>query len=151
MDRLTRLMGRLSLVYLGLGFILGAVLLAGEGLSAGWGAAWGTVHAHVLFVGWFVQFAIGIAYWLLPRRKTPTQPLGYNEKLALVALGLINAGLLLRVALEPAFYLQLIERPVVTLGLALSGILQASAGLIWACQLWGRFFLRHSASTILKK
>ena len=72
---------------------------------------------------------------MLPRRKTPAQPLGYNEKLALVAVGLINAGLLLRVALEPAFYLQLIGGSVVTLGLALSGILQASAGIIWACQL----------------
>ncbi len=147
MDRLTRLMGKLSLVYLALGFVLGAVLLAGEGVSAGWGAAWGNVHAHVLFVGWFVQFAVGIAYWLLPRRKTAAQPLGYDERLALLACGLINAGLLLRVVIEPCFYLQVIEGPVVTLGLALSGVLQAGAGLIWAFQLWGRFFRRFSAST----
>lgn len=151
MDRLTRLMGRLSLVYLGLGFILGAVLLAGEGVSANWGAAWGNVHAHVLFVGWFVQFAVGIAYWLLPRRKTAAQPLGYNERLALLACGLINAGLLLRVVLEPCFYLQIIQGPFVTLGLALSGILQAGAGLIWASQLWGRFFRRYSATTPANK
>ncbi len=151
MDRLTRLMGRLSLIYLGAGFILGAVLLIGEGASADWGAAWGNVHAHILFVGWFVQFAIGIAYWLLPRRKTPGQPLGYNEQIALVAVGLINAGLLLRVVLEPVFNLHIISGPAVTAGLAVSAILQAAAGIIWACQLWGRFFLRHSASVPLKK
>ena len=147
MDRLTRLMGKLSLVYLAFGFVLGAVLLAGEGAGAGWGAAWGNVHAHVLFVGWFVQFAVGIAYWLLPRRKTAAQPLGYDERLALLACGLINVGLLLRVVIEPMFSLQVIQGPVVTLGLALSGILQAGAGLIWAFQLWGRFFRRFSAST----
>lgn len=147
MDRLTRLMGKLSLLYLALGFVLGALLLVGEGAGAGWGAAWGNVHTHVLFVGWFVQFAVGIAYWLLPRRKTAAQPLGYDERLALLACGLINAGLLLRVVIEPMFNLQVIQGPVVTLGLALSGVLQAGAGLIWAFQLWGRFFRRFSAST----
>lgn len=139
-------MGRISLIYLALGFVLGAVLLAGEGVSANWGTAWGTVHAHVLFVGWFVQFAVGIAYWLLPRRKTAAQPLGYDERLALTACGLINAGLLTRVVLEPAFYLQVIQGPAVSAGLAVSGFLQALAGLIWAYQLWGRFFRRFSAS-----
>jgi hypothetical protein len=151
MDKVTRLMGKLSLVYLALGFILGAVLMAGKGLSANWGSAWGSIHAHVLFAGWFVQFAVGIAYWLLPRRKSADRPLGYDERLALLACGLINAGLLLRVALEPLFNLQVIHGPLVTVGLTFSGILQAGAGLIWAFQLWGRFFRRYSATTPITK
>ncbi|HEX2910567.1 MAG TPA: hypothetical protein VH186_07140 [Chloroflexia bacterium] len=146
MDPLTRLMGRISLLYLGAGFVLGALLMISEGTGAGWGRAWGEVHAHILFVGWFVQFAIGIGYWLLPRRKTPERPYGYNTSLAYTACALINAGLLLRVIIEPLFITGNLGGSLAAVLLGLSGILQAAAGLIWAYQLWQRFFLRYSAS-----
>lgn len=146
MDPLTRLMGKTSVVYLLLGFVLGGVLLIAEATGASWGSAWGTVHAHILFVGWFVQFAIGIGYWLLPRRKTPERPYGYNPTLAYAAYGLINAGMILRILIEPFYFSGALHGTLVTVGLSISGILQAAAGIIWACQLWGRFFLRYSAS-----
>ena len=71
MDPLTRLMGKTSLIYLLLGFVLGGVLLIAEATGASWGGAWSVIHAHILFVGWFVQFAIGIAYWLLYAEAGP--------------------------------------------------------------------------------
>lgn len=146
MDPLTRLMGKTSLIYLLLGFVLGGVLLIAEATGASWGGAWSVIHAHILFVGWFVQFAIGIAYWLLPRRKTPEKPYGYNETPAYIAYGLINAGMILRILIEPFYFSGTLQGAIVTVGLSISGVLQAIAGAIWAWQLWGRFFLRYTAS-----
>ncbi len=146
MDPFTRLMGKTSLLYLVLGFVLGGVLLIAEAFRASWVGAWGTVHAHILFVGWFVQFAIGIGFWLLPRRKTPPKPYGYNEALAYTGYSLLNIGLVLRILVEPFYLSGSIEGIVVIVTLSISGVLQAVAGVIWAWQLWGRFFLRYSAS-----
>jgi hypothetical protein len=146
MDPLTRLMGKTSLVYLLIGFVLGGILLIGEAAGATWGNAWGEVHAHILFVGWFVQFAIGIAFWLLPRRKTPQRPYGYNERLGYTAYILINTGLVLRILGEPLYLSGTLQGTVITISLSVSGILQAAAGVIWAYQLWSRFFLRYSAT-----
>jgi hypothetical protein len=146
MDPLTRLMGKTSLVYLLIGFLLGGTLLIGEAAGATWGNTWGVVHAHILFVGWFVQFAIGIAYWLLPRHKTPQRPYGYNVRLGYTAYILINTGMVLRILGEPLYFSGALQGAIITLSLSVSGILQAAAGVIWAYQLWDRFFLRYSAS-----
>lgn len=146
MDPFTRLMGKTSLIYLLAGFVLGGVLMIGEATGASWTGAWGVVHAHILFVGWFVQFAVGIGYWLLPRRKTPEKPYGYNEAVAYTGYGLLNAGLVLRILVEPFFLAGAWQGAAVTVALSASGVLQAGAGIIWAGQLWGRFFLRYSAS-----
>ncbi len=146
MDPLTRLMGRTSLLYLVGGFILGAMLMISEGIGAGWGNVWGDVHAHILFVGWFVQFAIGIAYWLLPRRKRPERPYGYNTTAAYTAYGLINTGLVIRIIVEPLHNAGQLNGTPATIGLGVSGILMACAGIIWGFQIWQRFFLRYTAS-----
>lgn len=146
MDPLTRLMGKTSLIYLLLGFVLGGVLLIAEATGASWGSSWSVIHAHILFVGWFVQFAIGIAYWLLPRRKTPEKPYGYNETPAYIAYALINAAMIVRILIEPFYFSGALQGTIVTVGLSISGVLQAVAGTIWAWQLWGRFFLRYTAT-----
>ncbi len=101
-----------------------------------------------MFVGWFIQFAIGIAYWLLPRRKSSTQPYGYNVKIAFAACGLLNVGLVLRIIFEPLANGGVLESNSLWLlvGLGLSALLQTGAGLIWAGQLWGRFFRKYTAS-----
>jgi hypothetical protein len=139
-------MGKTSLLYFCGGFLLGGLLLIAEASGATWGSAYSVVHAHILFVGWFVQFAIGIAYWLLPRRKTPEKPLGYNTSLAYVAYSLANVGMVIRIILEPLYLTGFLQGTLVTIGLSISGIMQVGAGIIWTGQLWGRFFLRYSAS-----
>lgn len=101
MDRLTSVMVRASLVWLLSGVTLGGLMLADRAVPGNWRAWAAPTHGHILFVGWFVQFVIGVAYWLFPRRRGPGRPLGYREGLAFVAVILLNLGLVLRVIAEP--------------------------------------------------
>ena len=85
----------------------------------------------------FLQFAIGVAYWLLPRKRTPERPLGYNERLAYSAVLALNIGLALRVGGE------LRERTghaddTSLIVLAIAGILQIAAAALFVIQLWPR-------------
>src|SRR5689334_13707208 len=102
MDRLSAIMLRAGFVWLLAGAIVGFAMMIDEVLPGAWRAWMAPTHGHMLFVGWFVQFALGIAYWLLPRKRTPDRPLGYDERWGLVAVAMLNAGLLLRVVAEPA-------------------------------------------------
>ena len=91
----------------------------------------------MLFVGWFLQFALGVAYWLMPRKRSATRPLGYRSELAWAAVGALNLGLALRVAGEVA------ERSGhasdFTYGiLVASAVLQFAAAVVFVGQLWGR-------------
>ncbi len=94
MPRLSSWYLRASLLYLGVGFTLGALLLANKGLGF-YPPTWSLlpVHMEFLLMGWFVQLAIGMAFWILPRISGP-QPRG-NERLAWFAFWLINAGIFL--------------------------------------------------------
>ena len=86
---------RASLLYLGAGFTLGAVLLASKGygvLPAAW--SWLPVHMEWLLVGWFVQLVMGVAYWIFPRFGLSPAARG-RESLAWVAFYLVNLGVLL--------------------------------------------------------
>lgn len=94
-------------------------------------------HGHMLFVGWFLQFALGIAYWLLPRKRSAALPLGYDERLAFLAVAMLNAGLMLRLSSEP------LERVGDGSDLTLAtlfafALLQIVAALIFVSQLWSR-------------
>ena len=137
MDRLSSAMVRASFGWLLAGFVLGALMLMDRAVPGSW-RRWATpTHGHMLFVGWFVQFAIGIAYWLLPRRRTAERPLGYDERPALAAAAALNLGLLLRAAAEPA------ERAGQADGwtlpmLAASAALQVGAVAVFVAQLWAR-------------
>ncbi len=64
-DRLTSATARTSFGWLLAGVVPGA-----------WRVWAAPTHAHVRFVGWFVQFVVGVACWLLPRRRPPARPLG---------------------------------------------------------------------------
>ncbi|PWB54661.1 MAG: hypothetical protein C3F13_06490 [Anaerolineales bacterium] len=94
MPLLSRNFIRLSLVYLALGFTLGAVLLVNKGIQIDT-RVWRLlpIHAEVLLVGWFVQLAVGMAYWILPR-ISGTAPRG-AVGLAWSAIWLINPGIIL--------------------------------------------------------
>lgn len=135
-DRFSVWMVRTSLVHLLAGLGLGGVLLANLGLGAPLRLPpLGAAHAHLLFVGWLLQFALGIAYWLLPRRRSADNPLAYSESLAFLAYALLNVGLIGRVIGEP-----MLASGIETVGwlLALSAALQTVAGAIFVAQLWRR-------------
>ena len=55
-----------------LGFVIGGLMLVDRAIPGDWRAWMSPSHGHMLFVGWFLQFALGIAYWLLPRKRQPT-------------------------------------------------------------------------------
>lgn len=142
MDLISVRMTRASLLWLVLGFTLGAAMLSDAVLPGDWRVWFSPTHGHILFVGWFLQFALGIAYWLLPRKRSDTLPLGYRERLTLTAFMLLNAGLLLRVIAEPMTRIGA-DGALADWTLAASSILQLGAVAILAQQLWGRIVPRR--------
>jgi hypothetical protein len=137
MDPLSSTMLRASLVWLLAGFVIGAAMLIDRALPGQWRLWLAPGHAHMLFVGWFLQFAVGVAYWLLPRRRTPERPLGYGERAAFLAVIALNLGLLLRLAAEPAERTGNTSDVALTL-LAASALLQVGAAIVFVTQLWPR-------------
>ncbi len=144
MDPVSVRLARASILWLVTGFTLGALMLSDTLVPGNWRVWFAPTHGHILFVGWFLQFAIGIAYWLLPRKRTGDRPLGYDERPASSAYALLNGGLLLRVIAEP------LGRSghsgnAVDITLAISSILQLAAIVIVATQIWPRIVPRRIA------
>jgi hypothetical protein len=144
MDPVSVRMARTALLWLVLGFILGGLMLSDRLVPGTWRLWFSPTHGHILFVGWFLQFAVGVAYWLLPRKRSPERPFGYREEAALTAYLLLNAGLALRVVAEP---LQRDGNDAALLDwlLAASSLLQIAAVAIIASQLWRRIVPRRAS------
>lgn len=85
---------RAALIYLAAGFTLGALMLANKGVPLD-PAFWRLlpVHIEILLVGWLAQFAMGVAFWILPRFHASRG----DVRPAWVAFALLNAGLLLAI------------------------------------------------------
>jgi hypothetical protein len=92
MPRLSCWFVRASLVYLALGFTFGALMLANKGLGF-YPTIWLVlpVHMETLLMGWFVQLALGMAFWILPRFKNGVAR--GNEALSWLAFVLLNLGI----------------------------------------------------------
>ena len=89
MPRLSRWFIRASLVYLALGFTFGGLMLFNKGVPLSvW--LWKLLPPHIefLLLGWTVQLAMGVAFWILPRFGASRG----NEKTAWAAFVLLNAG-----------------------------------------------------------
>lgn len=122
MPRLSVWTVRASLVCLVLGALAGAVLLAVPPLVPS--AAVGLVrlvpvHVELLLVGWLVQLALGVAYWILPRvgGRRPAARLAGSGVVALASgVGLGAAG-----GLVGAAWAVLLGRALETGGAALFG------------------------------
>ena len=90
MPRLSVWFIRAALLYLITGFTFGALMLANKGLSLSplfWRLL--PIHVEVLLMGWIVQLALGVAYWILPRFR---QERG-NTQAAWAAFILLNTGI----------------------------------------------------------
>lgn len=100
-----RLFLKTGIVYLALTFLVGAVLLTFEALGRPIPFVIGIEHGHMGFIGWLVNTVIGVALWLLPlnRQAFPETQGRYPEALAKIAFVLLNAGLILRLVIEPAY------------------------------------------------
>jgi hypothetical protein len=104
MPRLSVCFVRASLIYLVLGFTFGGLLLANKGVMISpfiWALL--PVHIEFTFIGWMIQLALGIAFWILPRFSKG--PLRGNERWSWGTLILLNAGILC-IVLQSLFGLQ---------------------------------------------
>jgi hypothetical protein len=84
---------RAALLHLGVGFTIGALMLANKGIAfAPW--VWRLLGAHIelLVVGWMIQLALGVAFWSLPRFTGPRR---YGRvELGWLAAVLLNGGVI---------------------------------------------------------
>lgn len=127
MPRLSVWFIRMALLYLLAGVTLGALLLAHKGVpfaSQLW--RWRPVHVELLLVGWLLQLAMGVAYWILPRFQ---QQRG-NTPAAWAAFWLLNTGVLLVAAA--------VLMPALTWPVVLGRSLQAGAAVAFAINAWPR-------------
>jgi heme/copper-type cytochrome/quinol oxidase subunit 1 len=84
---------RIALLYLGVGFTLGAVMLSSPAIRlASLIPKLRPLHAEILLIGWLAQLAFGVAYWILPR--LPGIRSRGSEPLAWLSLTLLNVGIL---------------------------------------------------------
>ncbi len=93
---------RASLLYMLAGFTLGALMLGAKGFAPG--SAWlrlRALHVDLLLLGWVVQLAMGVAYWILPRiRGRRGRPWAAWSAFWLLNLALAIAGLELAAGLD---------------------------------------------------
>jgi heme/copper-type cytochrome/quinol oxidase subunit 1 len=84
---------RTALLYLGVGFTLGALMLFETGVPYD-GAVFGLLPVHIefLLIGWTMQLAMGVGFWILPR-FIGAAPRG-DERLVWLAYVALNAGVL---------------------------------------------------------
>lgn len=139
MDRFSIVAVKASFIWMISGFFVGGLLITDHFIPGQWRLWMQPTHGHMLFVGWFVQFVIGIAFWLLPRKRLPELPLGYGEHKAFFALACLNVGLLLRALAEP-FARSGTSGAVVDIPFAFSAILQVLAIVIFVSQMWPRVY-----------
>lgn len=101
MPRLSQLMIRTALVWLAIGYTFGGLVLFTKGVPLVpqlWllrGA-----HIHVLLVGWTVQLACGVAYWILPRLDAAGSR--GDERPVWACYAVLNTGVLLAVLVSLA-------------------------------------------------
>lgn len=96
MPRLSVYFVRASLTYLILTLTFGGLLLANKGITIA-PAIWSLLPLHIefAFVGWMIQLAMGVAFWILPRFSRGT-PRG-EERLSWLAFIMVNTGILMLV------------------------------------------------------
>ena len=94
MPKLSVWLVRASLIYMGVGFLFGGLILSHKGIPI-YAWTWKLLNPHIemMIYGWTVQFVMGIAYWILPRFPMVNR---YGRSyLGWWSFGLLNVGLLL--------------------------------------------------------
>ena len=131
MPRLSVWFVRAALLHFATGFTFGALLLWNKALPLGaqvslW--TWRLLPAHMelLLVGWTVQLAMGVAFWILPRWRSQRG----DVRPAWAAFILLNGGVLVvaaaALAPEPAW------------GIFIGRALEVGAAVAFALHAWPR-------------
>lgn len=129
MPGLSKWMIRIALVYLGIGFTFGGLLLFNKGVPSS-PILWRLLPTHIefLLIGWTVQLVMGMAFWILPRFSR--EPRRGNLVLIWMAFGLLNLGVLM-VGLGGLF-----DAPTVIPIVGRAA--ELGAGMAFAIQVWPR-------------
>jgi hypothetical protein len=91
---------RTALVWLTLGYTVGGLLLLNKGLSLlPWLWTLRFTHVHLLLIGWMVQFACGVAFWILPRLDASGAR--GDERLIWLCYAALNIGVVLAALHDP--------------------------------------------------
>jgi hypothetical protein len=100
MPRLSQLLTRTALIWLAVGYSVGGLLLLNKGLSMlPWLWTLRLTHVHLLLVGWMVQFACGVAFWILPRLDASGNR--GDERLVWLCYAALNIGVVLAALHDP--------------------------------------------------
>lgn len=139
MPPLSRWYVKLAMIYLIGALVVGTL----QALQHAWHlsplfAFAGPAYVHMLVVGWITQMIFGVAYWMFPK-YTAERPRGDNL-VAVATFILLNAGLLLRVVVEPTRAWHPDAMPGWLL--AVAGLAQALAGVGFAINTWPRVKVR---------
>ncbi len=135
MPTLSRWFIKIGMLYLVIGLMMGAALLAQPVM--GWSASLHVlrpVYLHFLFIGWVTQVIMGVGYWMFPK-YSKEKPRG-KEWVGWMVLISLNVGMVLRAIGEPAVVLA----PQAGLGwtLAVASLLLLAAGWGFIFNTWGR-------------
>lgn len=140
MPAVTRWFIRSALVYLVAALLLGVALALPTSVPLpAFVRFMNPAYFHLFLVGWVTQMIFGVIYWMFPI-ITRANPRG-DVRLGWACYGLLNVGLLLRVLGEPLTGLYA-ESGVGWL-LAVSALLQWSAGLLFVVLAWPRVKERY--------
>jgi hypothetical protein len=100
MPRLSQLLIRTALIWLALGYTIGGLLLLNKGIPLlPWLWTLRFTHVHLLLIGWTVQLAFGVAFWILPRLDASGAR--GNERLIWLCYGALNGGVVLAALADP--------------------------------------------------
>ena len=95
MPKLSVWMVRASLIYMGIGFLFGAMILHHKGIPIfNWTWLLLPSHIELMIFGWTMQFVMGIAFFILPRFSDRDNRYGL-EYLGWWTFYLLNGGICL--------------------------------------------------------
>ncbi len=137
MPLLSRLLIRTALIWLAIGYALGGLLLAQKGIAiAAWLWSLRYTHVHILLVGWTVQLATGVAFWILPRLDASGSR--GDERLIWCYYACLNAGVVLAALHDPLAGLAGWNGWPWRAMLVLAGLLYLLAAILFAAHAWPR-------------
>lgn len=142
----SRVLIKASILYLGIGAVLGALLLVNRWLPLNPKIVLlKASHVQVLLAGWLTQLIMGVAWWLfppLPRHSDAERPVRRgqiqrgSEALFWATVVCLNAGVLFRAIFDPLYNWTQVRAYQVLSGL--SGLLLLAAAVFFVANMWGR-------------
>src|SRR4051812_15790882 len=135
MPRLSQLMIRTALLWLAIGYSVGGLVLLNKGIPVlPWLWTLRSAHIHMLLVGWTVQLACGVAFWILPRLDA--RGARGNERLVWGCYAALNSAVVLGALHDPLVVLA--AWPGWAALLMLMGLLYGLAAALFVMHAWPR-------------